>query len=210
LLPITCSGAVTTSESGALPEFKLMQRRVTRLDPEFDPFIFTTGCILTFILSFGMAVVLFTAKDSDVERDRGPWISLSAANGLRLLFPSSQRSDHLPDRAFDGSIAPDNFWEAPGPFPMELIVDLPQSRTLFAYSLKTGEAPQRMPAEWSLEASEDGTSWSRLDRQKVKPWLPSEARKFPVSPDKPARRLRFQFVVGFDQTILRIYEIELH
>jgi hypothetical protein len=62
-----------------------------------------------------------------------------------------------------------------------------------------------MPAEWSLEASEDGKNMKMLDRQKLTPWDADEVR-FRLAESSTARDLRFNFAAGFDPAILRIYE----
>jgi hypothetical protein len=174
-----------------------------RLFPStLDPFTGIIFCIIAVILFFGIGLLLFT-KEADV-----PLISLAGPDGIHFIFPASKKSDHSPDRAFDGSTAPDSFWEAPGPFPIELTIEFPQPIRVSGYTLKGGDLPARMPAEWSLEASEDGNNWSGVDRQKMGAWQADEVRAFRLSESRIARQLRFNFTAGFERANLRIYEIQ--
>ena len=183
--------------------FSTMTPSDARLVPStLDPFTGIIFCIIAVILFFGIGLLLFTEK-SDV-----PLISLAGPDGIHFIFPVSKKSDHPPDLAFDGSTAPDSFWEAPGPFPIELTIEFPQPIRVSGYTLKGGDLPARMPAEWSLEASEDGNNWSGVDRQKMRVWQADEARAFRLSESRAARQLRFNFTAGFDRANLRIYEIQ--
>jgi hypothetical protein len=134
----------------------------------------------------------------------------TTANGLRLIYPIARNSGHAPDRAFDGSTAADSFWEAAGPFPIELTIELPKPTVLSSYALDAGEAAARMPSDWTVEGSEDGQKWIPLDQQKVTgQWAPNESRSFRISSNRPLRRLRYRFLAGYDPGIFRVYEIEL-
>jgi hypothetical protein len=183
------------------------------LKSEPDRFVLTIFGVVVLILSFGMTLVFFGKWDqigSD-QRDLTAVTSVTTGNGLRLIFPVAQKSDHQPDRAFDGSTAADSFWEANGPFPIELTIELPEPTILSSYALDAGEDASRMPSEWSVEGSQDGQSWILLDRQTVKePWAPNQSQRFQVGYKQPLSQLHFRFLSGFNKMIFRIYEIELN
>lgn len=134
---------------------------------------------------------------------------ISTTNGLRL-FASKASEPHTPDRVFDGSRAPDSFWEAGGPFPIDLVVILPHPAKIDAYGLSAGETSDRMPASWLLEGSPDGQNWLKLDHQvRVPKWKPDESRSFQVVGKNSVQQLRFRFLAGYHSNILRIYQIDL-
>jgi hypothetical protein len=129
-------------------------------------------------------------------------------NGLMVYSPSNKaKSDHPPSLAFNGSHDPGSFWEA-GTFPIDLIVILPEQRTLTTYSMSAREFAGRMPKSWSVESSVDGKAWHTVDRQEnAPPWHANETRSYQFSRPDPVKVLRFEFLQGFDPAILRIYDI---
>ena len=182
-----------------------MRRGTTKHESGPDVFVTAMFGIMAAIISFGITLVLLG------ENTRIAMTSQTIAGDLRLIYPTAQKSDHSPERAFDGSTAPDSFWEASGPFPIELTIEFPQPKTLSSYTLKAGENVSRMPSMWTAEGSKDGQGWMLLDQQKIEgPWEPYDSREFRLSYDQPLRQLRFRFLAGFDSSLLRIYEIELH
>ena len=144
-------------------------------------------------------------------REEQRFATIDGPNGLRLsYFAAVTDPTHRPDRVFDGSTAPDSFWEVGEPFPIELIIDLPEPRAFSSYALACGETGSRMPLEWQLDGSRSGATWIPLDRPKAtEPWKDNEARRFQISFREPLRRLRFRFLSSFGGRIIRIYEIEL-
>jgi hypothetical protein len=54
-------------------------------------------------------------------------------------------------KAFDGWISLDKYWEEVN-FPIELIVDFEDPKTINSYSFYSVESPERMPQTWKLEA----------------------------------------------------------
>jgi hypothetical protein len=133
-----------------------------------------------------------------------------ASKASDVSTTSGLREPYTPDRGFDGSRAPSSFWEAGGPFPVDLVVILPHPATIDAYGLSAGETGDRMPASWLLEGSLDGRNWTKLDLQvRVPPWKADESRTFRIGINDSVRQLRFHFLAGYHPTILRIYEIEL-
>jgi hypothetical protein len=183
-----------------------MARGGKQYKSEADPFVIILFGIVTMVISFGVTLVLLGSDSSTI-----PLTVETTGGGLRLIYPTAQKTDHSPGRAFDGSTDPDSFWEAQGPFPIEFTIEFPNPRTLSGYALKAGENPSRMPSMWSAEGSRDGRTWMLLDQQEGKgPWGPYDSQKFPLTSDQPLRQLRFRFLAGLNNEFLRIYEIELH
>jgi hypothetical protein len=182
-----------------------MRRGATKYESGADVFVTATFGIIAAIVAFGITLVLLG------EATRIAMTSRTIAGGLRLIDPSAQKSDHSPERAFDGSTAADTFWEAPCPFPIELTVEFPQPKTLFKLHTKSRGDVSRTPSMWSAEGSKDGRGWMLLDQQKIEgPWEPYASREFKFGYDQPLRQLRFRFLAGFNSLFLRIYKIELH
>src|ERR1700686_2137541 len=143
---------------------------------EADVFVIIMFGFVTMVIAFGITLDLL-----GFESSTSPVTLEPTQGGFRLIYPTAQKTDHSPERAFDGSAAADSFWEAQGPFPIELTVEFPTPRTVSSYSLKAGEDPSRMPSMWSTEGSQDGRGWMLLDQQKVKgPWEPYDSQAFPL------------------------------
>jgi hypothetical protein len=171
-------------------------------------------------VSFCVALYIIDLGDDDrraaLQRDADE-VAFAQADGLAVdggvrVYSSSPEkgSVHTAARAFVGARSPDRFWEAESGFPVNLIVLLPAARTIEQYKLTSGELTERMPSAWVLEGSRDGIDWFSLDRQGgVARWGVDETRAFRVATRQPVTLLRFRFVVGFEQKILRIYGIEL-
>jgi hypothetical protein len=137
--------------------------------------------------------------------------SITTPSGLRLTYPLALKSGHGPERAFDGSTAPSDFWEAPfGPFPIDLTIELPAPKVLSGYTLDAGEMADRMPSAWALDGLQDGKKVILDQENGIAEWRPGESRSFQIDAAQPLQQLRFRFFAGLDPHILRIYEIELH
>jgi hypothetical protein len=176
-----------------------------------DPFTTGVFSLSVMIASFGVTLLLFDVWNSDP--DRPPVLtSVTAQNGFRLLLPVDKKTDHGPERAFDGSTSADSFWESPGPFPIALTIELPQAGMFSNYILRAGGSEtSRMPLAWSVEGSDSNQKWTLLDQEHMKSgWGQDEAKTFPLHLGTPVAQLRFRFLEGFHATILRIYGIEVH
>ncbi|MBV8513169.1 MAG: discoidin domain-containing protein [Xanthobacteraceae bacterium] len=167
------------------------------------------GVVLA-IASFGLTLVLFDVLRPE-DGEPGSLALVTAQNGLRLMISRSKKTGHGPERAFNGSMDADNFWESPGPFPMELTIEFPHSTILSNYTFRTDLEPSRMPSHWLVEGSEDGRKWSVLDEQKIdETWKSGESRIFSLRAQMSVRQLRLRFLRGTSATILRINKIEFH
>lgn len=122
----------------------------------------------------------------------------------------SDAGGHVSSRAFDGSVAPDDFWEAMIVSPIALDVDYVDPFALNSYEFSAGETTERMPVTWRLLASEDKRNWTRLDSQTdFKDWSLNESRSFAIQKHQPYRHYRLVFEKSAHPEIMRIYEIKL-
>lgn len=113
-------------------------------------------------------------------------------------------------RAFDGSVAPDDFWEAEGSFPHAIAVSFLADQPVSRYQVSAGELAKRMPKVWRFEGSRDGRNWVVLDeRLDEKPWTPDETRTYPLRTSVSFPHYQFKFSEGYETNVLRIYEIKL-
>ena len=175
-----------------------------------DPFTMAVMGVILAIASFGLTLVLFDVLRPE-HREPGSLALVTAQNGLRLTISRSKKTGHGPERAFNGSMDADSFWESPGPFPIELMIEFPHSTMLSNYTFRTDLEPSRMPSHWLVEGSEDGRKWIVLDEELIDEiWKSGESRTFSLRAQVSARQLRFRFLQGTSATILRINKIELH
>jgi len=125
---------------------------------------------------------------------------------------SRQNGDHLIDRAFDSSTAPDDFWEVSGSFPVNLDAAFDHPIAIADYEFLCGENADRMPRAWKVFGSIDGGStWTELDARKQDGRWPVYSRRTYTIP-RPARYglYRIEFDGSFDPNILRIYEVRFY
>ena len=122
----------------------------------------------------------------------------------------SDAGGHVSSRAFDGSVAPDDFWESLIANPITLDVNYADPITLNSYEFSAGETTERMPVTWRLLVSEDSQNWTLLDSQTdFKNWSLNESRIFAIKKLQPYRHYRFVFEKSADPEVMRIYEIKL-
>jgi hypothetical protein len=175
-----------------------------------DPFTIGVMGIVLAIASFGLTLVLFDVLRPEHAKS-GPLALVTTQSGLRLMISRSKKTDHGPERAFNGSMDADSFWEAPAPFPIELTVDFPRSTVLSDYTFRADSEASRMPSRWLVEGTEDDRKWVVLDDEQMnETWKPGESRIFSLMARTSVRRLRFQFLQGTSEAILRIHKIDLH
>jgi hypothetical protein len=166
------------------------------------------GIVLA-IASFGLALVLFDAWHPE-HSTPSPFAVVTTQNGLRLTISRLKKTDHGPERAFNGSTDRDSFWEAPAPFPIELTIEFPRPTILSNYILRAHPESTRMPSQWLVEGAEDGQKWVVLDEEQMhEGWEANQSRVFPFRSQMSVRQIRFRFLQGTDATILRIHKIEL-
>lgn len=129
---------------------------------------------------------------------------------IMRIFSDSTTRRHDASRAFDGSVLPDDFWEAEGPFPHSISMSFPADQSVSRYQFSAGELAKRMPKSWQLEGSHDGQTWVVLDeRLNEKPWVPGETRTYPLRALVSFPNYQFTFSEGFKTSSLRIYEIRV-
>ena len=128
---------------------------------------------------------------------------------MRIHSASASRR-HQAIRAFDGSTAPDDFWETEGPFPHSVTASFPSDQPVSHYQFSAGELAKRMPKAWQLAGSRDGRTWVVLDeRRNESAWTPAETRTYRLKTTASLPHYQFTFSEGYETNVLRIYEIRL-
>ena len=113
-------------------------------------------------------------------------------------------------RAFDRNVRADSFWEFTPLTIAQIEFNSTALTPINSYMLFGGEDSSRMPMEWKLNATNNGTDWVTLDHRKDKtPWISQEKRLYKFSSSVNYKIYRFKFIKGFDPTTYRIYEIKL-
>ncbi len=168
-------------------------------------------CIALYVIDVADEPHLAQAQRDADEVALAPARGFDVGGGVRVYSASAEQGGtHTAEHAFGDARSPDHFWEAEGGFPINLIVVFPAARTINGYVLSSGQFGDRMPVSWLLEGSRDGIAWFSLDRQgPVANWGADESRTYRVAAPQAATLLRFRFLSGENEKILRIYGIEL-
>ena len=111
------------------------------------------------------------------------------------------------------SSSSDKFWETSGSYPHKMQAEMTEPRRIAAYAFKVGiyvpESITRMPTDWKLEGSLDGSQWIALDsRTGQTQWKKDAEENFPVQNPGKYALYRFVFQKGGDKKIIRINEIK--
>jgi hypothetical protein len=128
--------------------------------------------------------------------------------GFRIVSPQSEASTHTALRAFDGSAAPDDFWETTVSEPVVLDFAFETPRPIQSYQFSPGEDTSRRPIAWRLEASADGQDWVVIDDRDLG-LENGGADAFATSTRQSFQRYRFVFERSSHPQLLRIYEVML-
>ncbi|MDP3788899.1 MAG: discoidin domain-containing protein [Candidatus Omnitrophota bacterium] len=127
------------------------------------------------------------------------------------ITASSNGAGHYGYRAFDGSTDADDFWESEaGEFPQWIQAACSGDIAVANYEVKSGYAElDRMPKDWKLQGSKDGTAWEDLDeRHDEINWKLYETRRYAVK--NPSAYLYYRFyIMSASNPLTRIYEIKL-
>ncbi len=128
-------------------------------------------------------------------------------------------SDHTPYYAAEGiTYSTDGNKETkwcvePRGTPVVWEARLPQPAAVAAYTLTsaTEDRPDRDPKTWELSGSNDGTSWTPLDRREDQPAFEKrgELKTYSVSAPKPFRRYRLAFLANQGDSHFQLAEIGL-
>jgi hypothetical protein len=125
---------------------------------------------------------------------------------------SRENGEHSISRAFDGSIAADDFWEVSATSPIRVDAVLDDPAVISEYEFLCGEKADRMPRGWKIFGSNDiGATWTELDaRTHAGPWAAFSRQTYSIA--KPARYAlyRIEFSSFDPSNILRIYEIRFY
>ena len=109
------------------------------------------------------------------------------------------------ERGFDHSTANNSFWEAAN-YPQEASIKFEAPQRLASFTLSAGEEASRMPTQFELLGSPDGTNWTQLQSWKTEAFKPNETRQFLVNSHPSFGYFRFRFLGG-EQSIFRLYDL---
>jgi hypothetical protein len=137
---------------------------------------------------------------------------------LKIQSPTAGSSAYSPEHLISTNENLHEFFETSQPFPQTVDIELDPSEqgSLKTYALVTGnhgnDSILRMPRAWTVSGSNDGASWTVVDRQDdSRPWKLNEERFYKLS--SPVRYKHFRFVFtqgGPTPGILRIYRLRLY
>jgi F5/8 type C domain len=104
---------------------------------------------------------------------------------------SSEYSGEAAWEAFDGVLT--NYWLGSSGLPAWLEIDLGTAQVVGSYSIQADSVNPlplaAMPAAWTLQGSNDGTTWNIVDAQEGQPaWASSELRTFTCHVETAAYR----------------------
>jgi hypothetical protein len=127
---------------------------------------------------------------------------------IRIVTVTASRTN-TGDAKFLTELVQVNFWEATGPFPVSIIVELENTAPVSGFWLKSDvhmpEAGERMPSEMKVSLSLDGTNWREIDsRADLKLWQPSEVRDYSFKKTEEARFVRFDVLATPAGNVVRI------
>lgn len=119
---------------------------------------------------------------------------------------ATPRGEIGPLNAVDG--VSDTFWEVCGhPFPMQLELDFPTTRTLKGYAMSTIEGPERMPSKWEIWVTSDQRNWHRIQEMaETNPWKEEEKREYGIKPVAEITGIRLVINETRVDSCMRLYE----
>jgi hypothetical protein len=112
--------------------------------------------------------------------------TMTANNVPNPFVVSASSSSSAPYKAFDGSNTTN--WSSLNAAPQWLQIKLDQAKVIKQYSITAHNGTNRAMdlKSWTLEGSNDGTSWTILDTQTNAPtWTASEKRIYNINNDNP-------------------------
>jgi hypothetical protein len=125
---------------------------------------------------------------------------------LRLTAPTVELPTSI--------ILKQQFWEKPGPFPVELHFDFSGLRMATVYKLGCGpdgaDSRDRMPLAWQVSGSADGVNWMEIDRRGDEPdWSNNEERRYRIARPGEYRYYRIVFLAA-RAPIIRVQTVNLY
>lgn len=136
------------------------------------------------------------------------------------IYPRATRDTYreiIPKNLFStrmlSSSSTDDFWEVNGIYPHVIQAEIVERKKIVGYSFRAGiyvpEAIDRMPTDWTLEGSNDGEKWIKLDsRSSQNQWEKGGEETFLIQNPDIYTYYRFVFLNGGNKRIIRIHEIK--
>lgn len=146
----------------------------------------------------------------------GQTVELYSKNFFISLVDESPSPSSFPaSKAFDG--IDDSFWEGNFPCWVKLKLGADKPIKMTSYILQTGnhgingfDSTSRMPKEWEVQGSMDGSAWQTLDLRKNQvDWNINDKRVFSIKEPGAFNYYRLFFKTGNSLNIMRIYEIRM-
>lgn len=117
-----------------------------------------------------------------VDADAAPEQVEAIMPDLVATSSSSHYGPYVPANAFDGVKTYESRWLSDGGFPVWLRGDFALPTVVDHYTIYSMvEESSRNPKDWSLQGSNNGTSWTTLDVRAGVTWTPGEAKTFELS-----------------------------
>jgi hypothetical protein len=112
---------------------------------------------------------------------------------------------------FDGNCSPGSYWEEGGAPNFSVVVKNQSPERLMKYAIACGELANRMPVEWTVYGSNDGSDWKVLDTRKMKSgWMTFQEKTFYPAKTDEFRCFKFEFTkTVVNAPIIRLYELTL-
>jgi hypothetical protein len=111
---------------------------------------------------------------------------------------------------FDGNRS--SFWEeTANAMPIFVEVENRGPEMLLKYSMACGDLAARMPSEWRVLGSGNGSDWISLDERRMRfPWRPFQEKVFYPAPAGACKFFKFEFTGSFSGGPgVRVYELTL-
>jgi hypothetical protein len=174
--------------------------------------------VLAVVVAGVGALHLYRSEPNAVSPSASPaGGGLPAEARLKLTGPAPSRKSssvaagpgQVLDKAFDGSLRPESFWEAAKGFPVtvRLLFAEPIELARYAFVSDVSE-PGRMPTAWVVRVSGEDGQWREVDRRSQEgPWGPLETRIFEPAQPAQVRGVEIEFQSGSPAGIVRMAEI---
>lgn len=151
----------------------------------------------------GMVLYGSGTAEANVTNDERT-VEIECAGQARVV--TNKSSVHSVNRAFDGSLGRDFFWEHGLSYPVSLDVYFQTPIKINGYSLGCGENCARMPASWIVAGNVEGSPLAPYDQRRVTGWKKGMTA-FPLAAPITVSHLAFSFQTGMDANNFRLYEI---
>lgn len=110
-------------------------------------------------------------------------------------------------KAFDNDSG--TSWESDAGFPAWLQYQFPSAKTATSYAITADVTPTLDPTDWTLEGSNDGSTWTTLDTVSGESFTSGQRKTFTPTTTGSYSYYRLNISAGTDTAIVRIARFEL-